>query len=79
MTCCGRVSALAALPCPVCHHRQTDTMFAFIYRIEFLPFGPPIWVKGGQQFAKAYEIKVRCYGEYVGEYIGNLGNILGTH
>jgi hypothetical protein len=20
-----------------------------------------------------------CYGEYVGEYIGNLGNILGTH
>jgi hypothetical protein len=36
-------------------------------------------VKGGQQFAKAYGIKVRCYGEYVGEYIGNLGNILGTH
>jgi len=26
-----------------------------------------------------YGIKVRCYGEYVGEYIGNLGNILGTH
>ncbi len=24
-------------------------------------------------------IKVRCYGKYVGEYIGNLGNILGTH
>jgi len=24
-------------------------------------------------------IKVRCYGEYVGEYIGNLGNILRTH
>jgi hypothetical protein len=22
---------------------------------------------------------MRCYGEYVGEYIGNLGNILGTH
>jgi hypothetical protein len=36
-------------------------------------------VKGGQQFAKAYGIKMRCYGEYVGEYIGNLGNILGTH
>jgi len=46
--------------------------------IKFLPFGSPIWVKGGQQFAKAYGIKVRCYGEYVGEYIGNLGNILGT-
>jgi hypothetical protein len=36
-------------------------------------------VKGGQQFAKVYGIKVRCYGEYVGEYIGNLGNILRTH
>jgi hypothetical protein len=58
---------------------QTDTTVALIYKIEFLPFGPPIWVKGGQQFAKAYGIKVRCYGEYVGEYIGNLGNILGTH
>jgi len=30
-------------------------------------------VKGGQQFAKAYGIKMRCCGEYVGEYI------LGTH
>jgi hypothetical protein len=29
--------------------------------------------------AKAYGIKVRCYGKYVGEYIGNLGNILATH
>jgi hypothetical protein len=29
-------------------------------------------------FAKAYGIKVRCYGEYVGEPIWNLGNILGT-
>jgi hypothetical protein len=43
-------------------------------------------VKGGQQFAKAYGIKVRCYGEYVGEYIGNLApywepieNLKGTH
>jgi hypothetical protein len=36
MTCCGRVSALAALPYPalfVTTDRQTDTMFAFIYRI----------------------------------------------
>jgi hypothetical protein len=30
-------------------------------------------------FAKAYGIKVRCYGEHVGEHIGNLGNILRTH
>jgi len=29
-------------------------------------------------FANAYGIKVRCCWEHVGEYIGNLGNILGT-
>jgi hypothetical protein len=29
-------------------------------------------------FAKAYEIKVRCYGEHVEEYIENWGNILRT-
>jgi hypothetical protein len=29
-------------------------------------------------FAKAYGIKVRCYGEQVGEQTGSLGNILGT-
>jgi hypothetical protein len=29
-------------------------------------------------FAKAYGIKVRVYGEYVGEHIGKFGNILGT-
>jgi hypothetical protein len=28
-------------------------------------------------FAKAYGIKLRFYGEHVGEQIGNLGNILG--
>jgi hypothetical protein len=28
------------------------------------------------KFAKAYWIKVRCYGEHVGEHIGNL---MGTH
>jgi len=30
-------------------------------------------------FAKAYGIKVRCYGEHVGEHFGNLRNILRTH
>jgi hypothetical protein len=38
-------------------------------------------------FAKAYGIKVRCYGKHVEEYIGNWmgmhweleGNIVGTH
>jgi hypothetical protein len=33
-------------------------------------------VKVGQQFAKAYGTKVRCYGEHVEEHIGNLK---GTH
>jgi hypothetical protein len=27
-------------------------------------------------FAKAYGIKVRCYGDHVGEHNGNLGNPL---
>ncbi len=29
--------------------------------------------------AKAYVIKVRCYGEHVEEHIGNLVNMLATH
>jgi hypothetical protein len=33
-------------------------------------------VKGGQHLPKAYGIKVRCYGEHVGEQIENL---MGTH
>jgi hypothetical protein len=45
---------------------------------------PPLWpttyiVERRTTFAKAYGIKARCYGEHVGEHIGNLGNILGTH
>jgi len=44
-------------------------------------------VKRRTTFAKAYGIKVRCYGEHVGEHIENLmgthwelkGNIMGTH
>jgi hypothetical protein len=39
------------------------------------------------KFAKAYGIKLRCYGEHVGEHIGNLmrthwelkGDIVGTN
>jgi hypothetical protein len=30
-------------------------------------------------FGKTYGIKVRWSEEHVGEHIGNLGNILGTH
>jgi hypothetical protein len=43
---------------------------------------PPLWPKyiGERRttFAKAYGIKVTCYGEYGGEYIENFGNILRT-
>jgi len=30
-------------------------------------------------FAKEYGIKVRCYGEHVGQHNGNLRNLIGTH
>jgi hypothetical protein len=43
---------------------------------------PPLWPtyigERKTTFAKAYEIKVRCYGEHVEEHIGNLGNIVRT-
>jgi hypothetical protein len=43
---------------------------------------PPIWptYRGERRttFAKEYGIKGRCYGEHVGEHIGNLGNIFKT-
>ncbi len=35
---------------------------------------PPLW----PTFAKTYRMKMSCYGEHVGEHIGNLINILGT-
>ncbi len=56
----------------------------FNYRV------PPLWPtyigERRTKFAKSYGIKVRCYGEHVGEQIGNLmrthlvliGNIVGT-
>jgi len=50
--------------------------FFFKYRV------PHIWpMYIGERrttFAKAYGIKVRCYGEHVGEHIGNLRNIFET-
>jgi hypothetical protein len=43
---------------------------------------PPLWPtyigERRRPFSKAYGIKVRWYGEHVGENIANLGNILGT-
>jgi hypothetical protein len=47
--------------------------------IEFLPLCPTYIGERRTTFAKACGIKGRCYGEYVGEQIGSLGNILGTH
>jgi hypothetical protein len=52
-------------------------------KVIFLKYrDPPIWptYRGERRttFAKAYGIKVRCYGEQVGEHIGNLGNIFKT-
>jgi hypothetical protein len=42
----------------------------------------PIWPRYiGEEmtrFAKAYGIKVRCYGEHVGEHIESLVNVLKT-
>jgi hypothetical protein len=43
---------------------------------------PPLWptyIGERTPFSKAYGIKMRWYGEHVGENIANLGNILGTH
>jgi hypothetical protein len=44
--------------------------------------GPPLWpTYTGERrttFAEAYGMKVRWYGEYVGEYIENFGSILRT-
>jgi hypothetical protein len=43
---------------------------------------PPLWPtcigERRTTFVKEYGIKVRCYGEHVGEHIENLRNILGT-
>jgi hypothetical protein len=40
-------------------------------------------VEGGQHLPKAYGIKMRCYGEHVGEHLTNLaehiGNLKGTY
>jgi hypothetical protein len=45
----------------------------------------PTYIIGERRktFAKAYRIKVRCYGEHVGERIlsngEHIGNLMGTH
>jgi hypothetical protein len=47
----------------------------FILKYNVHPLGPYIGERM-TTFAKAYAIKVRGYGENVGQHIGNLGNIL---
>jgi len=49
-------------------------------------FVPPLWHtcigENRTTFAKAYGIKVRCYGKHVGEHweLGeHIGNLMGTH
>jgi len=49
-----------------------------ILKYRFLPLWPTYIGERRTTFVKAYEIKVRCYGEHVGEHIGNLKNILRT-
>jgi hypothetical protein len=43
---------------------------------------PPLWPtyigERRTTFAKAYGIKVKCYGKHVKEHIESFGNILGT-
>ncbi len=47
------------------------------YRV--LPLLPSYIGERRTTFAKAYGINVSCYGEHVGEHIGNLKNLMGIH
>jgi len=46
--------------------KATQNRKCYFLNIEYPPFGPRKYLKGGQ-LDKAYGIKVRCYGENVGE------------
>jgi hypothetical protein len=48
------------------------------FKFIVYPFWPTYIGELRTTFAKAYGIKVRCYGVHVGEHIGNLGKSLGT-
>jgi hypothetical protein len=43
----------------------------FIFKYRVSPLGPMYKGEGTTTFAKAYGIKVRCYGEHVGEHTRN--------
>jgi hypothetical protein len=47
------------------------------YRVP--PLRPTYIGERRTTFAKAYGIKVRCYGEHVGEHNGNLRNLMRSH
>jgi hypothetical protein len=51
----------------------------FILKYIVLPLWPTYIGERRTPFSKAYGIKVRWYGEHVGENIANLGNIVQTH
>jgi hypothetical protein len=50
----------------------------FILKFRVPPLWPSYIGEARTTFAKAYGIKVRCYGEHVVEHIGNVRNILKT-
>jgi hypothetical protein len=50
----------------------------FILKYNVHPLGPTYTGERMTTFAKAHAIKVRGYGENVGQHIGKLGNILRT-
>jgi hypothetical protein len=49
-----------------------------ILKCRVLPLWPTYIGERRTTFVKKYGIKVRCYGEHVGEHIENLRNILKT-
>jgi hypothetical protein len=58
--------------------KKNETLEAPKIQGSILKYGvPPLWFtyicKWRRTYAKAYGIKVRCYGENVGDHIGNLG------
>ncbi len=55
---------------------HTYTQKTSFWSITCLPFVPSYIRQRSQHLPKAYGIKVRCYGEHVGEHIENL---MGTH
>jgi hypothetical protein len=58
---------------------QKNRRLYFILKYRVPPLWPTYIGKRRTTFAKAYGIKVRCYGEHVGEHNGNLKNLMRFH